>query len=578
MTSTAIWQRLLDVRSDDPVRRAINRGFIVVITIFFFISLSLVPVLILSGELLAAAANGVSLCLTFLIWRLTRTGSTYGAILYVGWMIIGLTLFVGAEATTIAAADAAIPLILAFPVVVAAAFIRPAAGLVALVLQMTGVAVVLAASDLPGGDVVRFVAVGSLNLLSLGALVMVGASMCIRAIRAETEANAALRASEERYRTLYEDSPSMLFTIDADGIIVSVNEFGAAQLGYAARELLGASAYDMYAPLDRGRAAGHVLACLRDRGRVFHWEIDKCHKDGAALTVSETAKAVMDSDGSLVVLIVSRDITEQRRAEFERIQLEMELRQAHKLDAIGRLAGGTAHDFNNLLSVISGYTQLLDRQLADHPAHGDIEEMSKAVDSATELTRQLLAYSRRQEVQAQILDLNEIVADMSRLLRRIIGADVLLETVVAPELGRTSADRNQIEQVILNLAVNARDAMPTGGKLILRTANVEITDDAAAEAAGSTLLAFGSYVTLSVSDTGIGMDAETRDRAFEPFFTTKAVGAGTGLGLSTVFGIIEKAAGKIVVSSRPNEGTTFTIYLPQTTERETAPVSTSGAG
>jgi two-component system, cell cycle sensor histidine kinase and response regulator CckA len=280
---------------------------------------------------------------------------------------------------------------------------------------------------------------------------------------------------------------------------------------------------------------------------------------------------------------VSEDISEQRRAEYERIRLEMELRQAHKLDAIGRLAGGTAHDFNNLLTVISGYTRLLDKELAGHPLHADVDEMSKAVQSATELTRQLLAFSRRQEVRTQSLDLNEIVSDMSRLLRRIVGDDVDLDTDLASGLGRTTADRNQIEQVILNLSVNARDAMPAGGRLTLSTANVDIRDDVDAAAAGCPELAPGLYIALSVSDTGVGIGADIRERVFEPFFTTKEIGAGTGLGLSTVAGIVEKSGGKVAVHSRLDEGTTFTVYLPQTGEPETPArtatvVSTSEAG
>jgi PAS domain S-box-containing protein len=582
MTSAAMWERLLYVRSADPVRRALNRGFAIVILFSIAILALLGPVLLALGEVAAGTVCLAAIPLYVFMWHLNRRGTTYAAMIYVGYAIASIAVVAGSDPVTFAGGSTPLPLILGFAVVVAAVFIRPNAGFVAAIAEIAIVGAVLSASgDLPSGDVVRFVVVGTLNLTTLAAIVMVGATMLARAIRAETAASAALRASEERYRTLYEDSPSMHFTIDADGIVVSVNEFGASQLGYEAGEMLGSSAYDMYVPSERGRAAGHIAACLRESGRNFHWEIDKSRKDSSILTVSETAKAVTDNGGAQVVLVVSEDITEQRRAEFERLRLEMELRQAHKLDAIGRLAGGTAHDFNNLLTVISGYTQVLDKQLAGHPAHGDVQEMSQAVKSAMELTRQLLAFSRRQEVRTQMLDLNEIVSDMCRLLKRIIGEDVELETDLEPELGRLTADRNQLEQVILNLSVNARDAMPAGGRLILATANVVIRD-AADAAAGCPELAPGSYVALSVADTGIGMDVEIRDRAFEPFFTTKEVGSGTGLGLSTVSGIVTKSGGMIAVRSRPDEGTTFTVYLPRTaapTAASTATeVTTSGAG
>jgi len=263
-------------------------------------------------------------------------------------------------------------------------------------------------------------------------------------------------------------------------------------------------------------------------------------------------------EGRLVgILGIGRDVT-------ERVQLEQQLRQAQKMEAVGRLAGGIAHDFNNILTAITGYADLLLEDLgATDPRRQDADEIHKAADRAAGLTRQLLAFSRQQVLQPTVLEVNTLVSDLEKMLRRLLGEDVALSTRLAPTTGRVKADPGQLEQVIMNLAVNARDAMPNGGKLTLETANVDLDD---AYAADHYPARAGPFVMLAVSDTGIGMSEETQAHMFEPFFTTKEKGKGTGLGLATVYGIIKQSGGFIWVYSEVGQGTTFKLYLPRVEE------------
>jgi two-component system cell cycle sensor histidine kinase/response regulator CckA len=297
---------------------------------------------------------------------------------------------------------------------------------------------------------------------------------------------------------------------------------------------------------------------FRRSGRMDGFEARWKRKNGDTIIVRISGRAVATEDQPADVLeAIAEDITERR-------MLEDQFRQSQKMEAVGRLAGGIAHDFNNLLMVVSGYTEvLLDQLPAGHPLQTKAQAIRQASDRATALTRQLLAFSRKQHLELKVIDLNAIVTDMERLLRPLIGEDIEVSTSLAPTTGCTRADAGQLEQVIMNLVVNAKDAMPNGGKLSIRTAAVTLDESYRPE---NTFIKHGPYVMLSVSDTGHGMDRDTQARVFEPFFTTKEKGKGTGLGLSTVYGIIKQTGGYVFVQSEPGRGSVFTIYFPRVDE------------
>jgi two-component system, cell cycle sensor histidine kinase and response regulator CckA len=362
----------------------------------------------------------------------------------------------------------------------------------------------------------------------------------------------SLRQSEERYRTLFDANPEAMWVFDADTQrFLAVNAAACRRYGYSREEFLHMTLADLEASDDTDRArpssarAGHQMTDpVPTRQRT---------KDGRILLVQATSNPIQ-FDGHRAELVLAVDVTDRNR-------FEEQLRQAQKMEALGRLAGGVAHDFNNLLGVITGYSEMAIRSLdGSATAARRLEEVVKAARRAADLTQQLLAFSRKQVLEPRVLDLDESVAEAGNLLRRLIGEDVQFVAISTPGLGRVKADPGQITQIIMNLALNARDAMPRGGRLTIETANAEITESRLPLLPEAKP---GRYVMLAVTDTGHGIDPETRVRMFEPFFTTKEPGKGTGLGLATVYGIVRQSGGHIEVYSELGKGSTFKVYLPR---------------
>jgi PAS domain S-box-containing protein len=360
------------------------------------------------------------------------------------------------------------------------------------------------------------------------------------------------RNAEETFRKAFNANPEPITIASiSEGRYIDVNESFLRVTGYSREEVIGHTSVELkfwVGPENRSS----FVEMLGKQGSVRELEIAFRTKSGEIRTAVDSAE-VIDVAGQECVIAIFRDITEQKT-------LEKQLRQTQKMEAVGQLSGGIAHDFNNLLGVIIGYSEILEHRLApDDPLQKECLQIKKAGQSAASLTRQLLAFSRQQVLEPRVLDLNSIVLNVEKMLRRLIGEHIDLRTHLDPALGSVKADQSQIEQVIINLAVNARDAMAKGGKLIIETSNVVLDEDYARRHSPQMP---GPYVLLSVADTGIGMDAETQARIFEPFFTTKELGKGTGLGLSTVYGVVRQSGGHIWVYSEPGQGTTFKIYLP----------------
>jgi PAS domain S-box-containing protein len=375
---------------------------------------------------------------------------------------------------------------------------------------------------------------------------------------------------EELFRLITENAADMIAVVGADGRRIYNSPSYGTILGYTSEELNSTVPLTQIHPDDQEKVTQAAADAVAN-GVGKRIEYRMMHKDGTWRTLESTASTISGAqEGGGKLVIVNRDITGRR-------QLEDQFRQSQKMEAVGRLSGGIAHDFNNLLGLIIGYAEILQEQIGpEDPQRASVDEIVTAGRRAAALTRQLLAFSRQQVLEPKVLDLNAVIVETKKMLDRMIGEDVQMTTSLEPKLSRIKTDQGQIEQVLMNLAVNARDAMPRGGKLVIGTQNTQI-DEAFARHYPYPVKT-GAYVLLTVSDTGSGMDAATQARVFEPFFTTKEKGKGTGLGLSTVYGVVKQSGGYIDIQSELGTGTTFRIYLPRVEEQvETASNDASGS-
>ena len=410
-----------------------------------------------------------------------------------------------------------------------------------------------AARDISGGDWTRTVpARGSAEATTLA----VALNDMTRSLRDHAD---QLKASYERFATVTQSARDAIVSTDEAGCITFWNKSAEATFGYAEHEIIGEPITKLVAAGDRAAyAAALPKPAPQDLTFGSIIELTAVRQDGGTFP-SEFSLAATHGAAGMAFTAVVRDVTERKQSLATLQQRDEQLRQAQKMEAIGRLAGGVAHDFNNLLMAIHGYAEMLVANLDGDPRREDAEEIVKAADRAAGLTRQLLAFSRRQVIKQQAIELDKLVENMRNMLQRLIGADLKIETDVWPDLMPVLADATQVEQILVNLVVNARDAMPSGGLISIELRNVELDKVGVAAHPG---LQPGDYVEMAVSDTGTGMDSETASRIFEPFFTTKEGGKGTGLGLATVYGIVQQNGGAIEVQSRVGHGTTFYIYLP----------------
>ncbi len=405
---------------------------------------------------------------------------------------------------------------------------------------------------------------GAADYLSKAMLTVESLERAVRhalALRAGDEqrrqAEAALRASEERFRALVENSSDALLLIDVEARVTYVTPSSERHLGWRSDQMIGRSIFDFLHPDDRELAGERMAETLQHPAKPVTAQVRFLHADGSWRIMEGVGVNHIAEPSVGAIVVNARDITDRRR-------LEDQLRQSQKMEAVGQLAGGVAHDFNNLLTAILGYCNLiLDEIPREDPLRRDLEEIQSAGERAASLTRQLLAFSRRQMLHPQVVDINTVVQQMEKLLRRLISEDVELVTALAPALAAVRVDPAAIEQILVNLTVNARDAMPVGGRLTIETANVDLDDTYAVTHMTMTP---GPYVMIAVSDTGEGMDDATRVRVFEPFFTTKERGKGSGLGLATVYGMVKQSGGYIWVYSEPGHGTVFKVYLPPAAE------------
>ncbi len=382
----------------------------------------------------------------------------------------------------------------------------------------------------------------------------------IEDITGRKQAEDAVRENEERFRTLTETTSTAIFVYSNERFIY-VNNASRLMTGYSSDELLSMRFWDVVHPDYRQLIRERGLARQRGEDIPSRYEFKIVRKDGTERWIDFTSGKIQ-WQGRTAAIASAYDITEHKLAEEERQKLADQLLHAQKMEAIGRFAGGVAHDFNNMLNVIIGYAEMVSGRLNhEDPLRKEVDEIQKAGMRSAALTQQLLAFSRKQIIKPEVLDINALLKNLEKMLRRVIGEHIDIVVALADDIGRIKVDPAQIEQVFMNLALNARDAMPRGGKLTIETVNADLDDVYAKDHAE---VVTGRYVMIAVTDTGYGMDNETRSKIFEPFFTTKDRGKGTGLGLATVYGIVKQSGGHIFVYSEPGQGTTFKVYLPRT--------------
>jgi PAS domain S-box-containing protein len=393
--------------------------------------------------------------------------------------------------------------------------------------------------------------------------------IALQVARAYQQQSEQLVATERRFRAIFDQTFQFIGLLDVDGTLLEANQTALSFAGLRPEAVIGKPFWETpwwtHSPPLQERLRDAIGAA--GRGEVVRFEATHPDRDGQTHYIDFSLKPVYDAAGSVVLLIPEgRDITNRVVAEEGKRKLEQQLLQAQKMEALGQLAGGIAHDFNNLLTVIAGHTDMLMSDKGDQPSRHDLEQIRQASERAASMTRQLLAFSRQSVLEPKVINLNTVVTQMETILRRSIGENIELLVKAAPDTRPVKADPDQIGRALLNMAINARDAMADGGKLIIETRNVELADDPA----GSAKSASTSFVLLSMSDTGCGMTPETKARLFEPFYTTKEHGKGTGLGLAVVDGIVKQSGGRIDVHSEPGVGTSFTIYLPATNDADDA--------
>jgi PAS domain S-box-containing protein len=454
---------------------------------------------------------------------------------------------------------------LLFPFVIAAALRFGAAGATLTTLAVAVLAVGFTARG--GGPFVMGTVARTDIALLLYVCILSITGLVLSAFAAQRQrAESALRDAHQNVRAVIEGSPLPIYALDTANIVQSWNHAAEALFGWRAEEVIGRPLPII--PNDSTDDHGSRQRLLNGEA-IRGLEVTAVKKDGAPVMLSVSAAPLYDATHKVTgVLSIAADLTELR-------QLEVQYRQAQKMEAVGRLAGGIAHDFNNILTAILGTASLMAETIdADSPARPDLQEIEKAARRAAGLTGQLLAFSRRQVLEPQLIDVNALVHDLEAMLHRLIGEHIELRTVLASDAGAVRADRGQLEQAIVNLVVNARDAMPDGGRLTIETANTEF-DSQYSE--GHVSADPGPYVLVAISDTGIGMSAETKAHLFEPFFTTKELGKGTGLGLATVYGIVKQSGGYVWAYSELAQGATFKIYLPRVAGTPTPPASPADA-